>query len=362
MVTASTVTDGATEPGPAARTRRYCLRGMPELHQAGSTEGLRAVVNGEPVQTPSQTARSPLLLRYGRPVIAGLLLMLVIVGIGTAGRVASSEGPWHQHALTIGIGLEAALAVLLAALVIRGKRSSSADPLPAILRRDLRRVTVIVMIAIVVFAGATELEHISGGAAPHKAFPERAKARQLGHFPKVTRSGSVHLGYLLYALLGLVLLAALVVCAILIARMRPRSTGGYLGEADDEGASLRKAVESGRTALRAVDDARAAIIACYLAMEGSLAKAGTARTAAETPDELLTRATATGLLAGPAAGQLTGLFYEARFSSHDLPGTVKTTAMAALDEISAELRSPAADRSPSSPGDGPDRAAAGAGQ
>ena len=46
---------------------------------------------------------------------------------------------------------------------------------------------------------------------------------------------------------------------------------------------LREAVESGRSALRTVDDARAAIIACYLAMETTLAERGTARGAAGRP-------------------------------------------------------------------------------
>jgi Domain of unknown function (DUF4129) len=334
---------------------------MSEVHQVGSTEGLRAVVSGEAGQAPADPARPPLLMRYGRPVISGLLLMLIIVGIGAAGPAAGSVGPWRQHALIIGIGLEAALAALLAGLAIRGRRSSAADPLPSILRRDLRRVVLTVMIAIVVFGGVSEIEHNFGGARPHNnRVLEKARPRPFGHLPKLTQAGSVHLGYLLYALLGLVALAALVICAILIARMRPRGAARYPVEPDDESDNLRRAVESGRTALRTVDDARAAIIACYLAMEGSLAKAGTARTAAETPDELLTRATATGLLRGPAAGQLTGLFYEARFSTHDLPSTVKDTAMAALDEISAELRKPPADLTPSSSGDGPDRAASGA--
>jgi hypothetical protein len=76
---------------------------------------------------------------------------------------------------------------------------------------------------------------------------------------------------------------------------------------------------------------------------------------------LLARATATGLLRGRAAGQLTGLFSEARFSSHDLPVTVKDAAMA-LDEKSAELRRPAADPQPINPADEPDHAATGGGQ
>src|SRR5439155_1504091 len=100
---------------------------------------------------------------------------------------------------------------------------------------------------------------------------------------------------------------------------------------------LREAVESGRSALRTVDDARAAIIACYLAMETTLAERGTARGAAGTPGELLTRATEAGLVRGTAAGQLTALFYEARFSSHPLGHQQRDAAERALDELAADL-------------------------
>src|SRR5213079_2022265 len=100
---------------------------------------------------------------------------------------------------------------------------------------------------------------------------------------------------------------------------------------------LREAVESGRSALRTVDDARAAIIACYLAMEQSLAERGTARSLADTPDELLARARASGIILGTAAGRLTALFYEARFSSHPLGPAQRDAAERALDELAAAL-------------------------
>ena len=93
----------------------------------------------------------------------------------------------------------------------------------------------------------------------------------------------------------------------------------------------------GRAALAGVDDARAAIIACYVAMERSLAERGTARAAADTPDELLARAVASGVVRGGAAGRLTALFYEARFSTHPLDGGQRDAASAALDELAAEL-------------------------
>ena len=100
---------------------------------------------------------------------------------------------------------------------------------------------------------------------------------------------------------------------------------------------LREAVESGRSALRTVDDARAAIIACYVAMENSLAERGTARATADTPDELLARARQSGIVRGTAATRLTALFYEARFSSHPLDHRQRDAAEQALDELAAAL-------------------------
>jgi hypothetical protein len=108
-------------------------------------------------------------------------------------------------------------------------------------------------------------------------------------------------------------------------------------EEDDE-AELVEAVESGQSALRLLDDARAAIIACYVAMEQNLAQAGTARAVADTPDELLARAARQGLVRGDAAARLTALFYEARFSSHPMPPQRRDHARQALDELAADLR------------------------
>lgn len=118
---------------------------------------------------------------------------------------------------------------------------------------------------------------------------------------------------------------------------RLRRPAAPLVIADTGAGELRDAVESGRAALAEVDDARAAIIACYVAMERSLAERGTQRSAADTPDELLARAVAAGTVRGPAASRLTALFYEARFSTHPVAASQRTGARAALDELAAEL-------------------------
>jgi Domain of unknown function (DUF4129) len=288
-----------------------------------------AAVTGRPARATSPT------LRYARPIIVALLLLIVIAGIRAAGPAVGGRGPWRQDALALGIGLEVALGLLQIALAIRVRRSPDAGHLAAVLRSGVRSLAALVMIAIVVVAVANRAGHRNGGRllkiltgkpALHKA-------------PKIPKGSALSAAYVSYILYAVIVLIAIVACVVLVSRLRRRAPGGYAGgPVSDETDELRRAVESGATALRAVDDARAAIIACYVAMEGSLARAGTARAAAETPDELLDRAAASGLLHGAAAARLTGLFYEARFSSHLLPASAKDDARQALEAISAELR------------------------
>jgi Domain of unknown function (DUF4129) len=163
--------------------------------------------------------------------------------------------------------------------------------------------------------------------------PAQAHSHTAANFP---------LAAVLYGLLIVILLAAIAGCVVLARRRRAWLAGQVDADFYDEPDEMRAAVESGRTALRRLDDARAAIIACYAAMEHSLAKAGTARAVAETPDELLTRAVASGLARGSAAARLTEIFYEARFSSHPMDRGQRDAAEGALGEIAADLGRPAA--------------------
>jgi hypothetical protein len=245
-------------------------------------------------------------------------------------------GPWRQDALGIGIGLEIALCLLQIAVAIRVRRSPGAGHLATVLRSWVRSLAAMVMIAIVAVAVGDLVATRTGGSRVQRILagkPPKQKALKLARPPA---QSAPNLGYILFAL---VVLVAIIACVLLITRLRRSAPGGYAGiPISDEADELRQAVESGHSALRAVDDARAAIIACYVAMEGSLARAGTARAVAETPDELLGRAAASGLIRSPAAARLTGLFYEARFSSHLLPAGAKDDARQALEAISAELR------------------------
>jgi hypothetical protein len=208
-------------------------------------------------------------------------------------------------------------------------------------------MVVVVVIAVANFAARKRgplLQHLlTGGRKPS---PRKRAPLQIG----LPGGAADHASDLVYGIVGVVVLAALVAVFVVVARARTRARrpGGYADEPPaDEQDDLRKAIDSGLRALHAVDDARAAIIACYVAMEASLASAGAARTAAETPDELLSRAATAGLVRGPAAPTLTGLFYEARYSTRPLAPGAKDAARQAMDAISAELAS-RADPSPAS--------------
>ena len=282
--------------------------------------------------------------RYARVIIAAVLLLVVMAGVRVSAPAVAGHGPLRRDALGLGIAAEVVLAVLETVLVVRSRRAPDAGHQAMVLRKILQWITAILMAGILIIAVA-DLVGTRQRSKILRALTGTGKPPKHPKVPKVHRFtvAPFPIGDLVYSLLALVVLAAIVICVLLVMRRRPGLDPGFLEDADvEEVEELRQAVESGRVALHAVDDARAAIIACYVAMEGSLAQVGTARTVAETPDELLGRATASGLLRGPAAGRLTVLFYEARYSTHGLPGTVKDDAREALDAISAELAGRAA--------------------
>lgn len=101
---------------------------------------------------------------------------------------------------------------------------------------------------------------------------------------------------------------------------------------------LAAAVATGRRALSG-DDARAAVIACYAAMEGSLAASGVSRRVCDSPAELLERAVADDRVDRFHAKALTELFREARYSTHPMDDAHVRRAQTALDAISAHLES-----------------------
>jgi hypothetical protein len=281
-----------------------------------------------------------------------LLIILGLAGLRGAVTAPKWDGPLQRYGVVIGLALEVVLGALLVIMLRRRRAggteaaglragdagSGAASPVAVKLRGVLIPVLGAAMVTIVIVILAGLHLHLftpkarKPTAQPTSGLPKQPKPRAPGHIG----SFNIPLADLLYGLLVVLLIVAVVLSILWSRRLQKpgRPTHDFIAEDPED---LREAVESGRSALRALDDARAAIIACYVAMEASLADRGAARAVADTPDELLARATASGLVHGSAAARLTALFYEARFSSHPLDRRQRDAAEQALDELAAAL-------------------------
>jgi hypothetical protein len=147
----------------------------------------------------------------------------------------------------------------------------------------------------------------------------------------------------------LLMIAAVLAAVALLSRRRTllRLTGGsdptVAAETtvETDAADLSSAVTAAEVELARPGDARAAIVAAYAAMAArlasDLARRGRPASAADTPTELLDRAAGSGLVDGAAAGTLTQLFREARFSRHPMGEPERRAAEQALAQVRDEL-------------------------
>jgi hypothetical protein len=280
-----------------------------------------------------------------------LLIVLVVVGLRGVVPAPGWTGPLKAYGVAIGIALEVIFGGSL--LFIRSReravrRAAEARPYnPADLDKDFEpaqalRFTLTWVISMCMLGVAVavisdlHLHFFTPAKRPPRPLPiNRSSLKsQLQH----GGGGSVHIpvGPILYALLVIAIVAAVVISVWWSTRLRRPAAPLVIEDVSTE--ELREAVEEGRAALAEIDDARAAIIACYVAMERRLADRGTARGVADTPDELLARAVAAGTVRGGAASRLTSLFYEARFSTHPLSEGKRDAASAALDQLAEELK------------------------
>jgi hypothetical protein len=138
-------------------------------------------------------------------------------------------------------------------------------------------------------------------------------------------------------IVGMVLAIAVVLALTLFAR-RTRPVPAETGNRNRV-ARLLDSLAAGSAALTAVREPRAAIIACYTAMERGFAAAGPAAApaAADTPAEVLARAAAAGIVKTTPAETLTGLFRLARYSTQPVTSADSNAAAEALTQMRTEL-------------------------
>ena len=304
-----------------------------------------AVPAGEPAQTgrapgpgSASALRGPALARL---LLTALLVAGVVVGLRGGFTLHGWHGPYRRDGIAIGVTLEVVLAGLLVALLVRARRPS--DDFRVHRLRGLLRAALLAGLAAIpaVLVLAVPLHPHPLPPQPLPTQPQPTARPSLARPPHPAPAFRLPLAGILYALLILALIGGIVACVVLLRRRQPEHDVLPPEEtslAEGQRSDLRDAVSSGRRALAELDDARAAIIACYVAMERSLAEAGADHEAADTPDEFLARAAAAGLVRGAAAGKLTRLFYEARFSAHELTMAQRDAAQDALEQLAADLR------------------------
>lgn len=141
------------------------------------------------------------------------------------------------------------------------------------------------------------------------------------------------------------LFAALLVASVLSSRGRRPTGPPPEDEPPPPGPIEPPLVEAVRRALSTVDrsggDPRATIIGCYAAMEQALAAApGAEPRPADTPSDVLRRATDAGQVQADSGARLVGLFAEARYSSHPMTEDDRAAAAGTLRRILHDLRGP----------------------
>jgi Domain of unknown function (DUF4129) len=150
--------------------------------------------------------------------------------------------------------------------------------------------------------------------------------------PQAGRGGYAVPSWLPWTVLAIVLVGAAVVVTVLRAR-RESAINDQLPQQIGARAAVRAAIG----ALDSASDPRRAVIAAYVAMEHELATHGIARLPAEAPREYLGRVLAETAGAEREARTLTGLFEEARFSTHPIPERVRELALSALNSLRSRL-------------------------
>jgi len=280
--------------------------------------------------------------------LAGAVLLLILAALGcaargvthlsTAGTLSANSGSPPFIAGVIAVAVACLILAGLLALVAGRRRrrprdefAPAAEPVGPWWVRALVLLACLVLVALPVAAVVATLRPRHGQRAGPPVVPV------VPLLPGATRPpGPADSDFLHGAAAAL---AVLVVGALVAAGLwlRRRRAGAARGGPPTAPSPLAAAVAAGTAALGATADARAAIIACYAAMEATLAAAGSPRRAADTPEELLNRAETDGIIRTPAARRLTALFREARFSPHQLADTERRAALAALDEIGRDV-------------------------
>lgn len=275
----------------------------------------------------SRPRRSALLV-----VLVVALLVLGALGLAERGRQPPAERPLPLPDLPVpatlvrGVVITVVVVlVVLLLLVVRGRSPHSQPPPPTTRGQWVVRVLLLALVVVLLSQDRLQ-DEVRDRLAAVTGRGEEAAAPATDTYSAPFWSWPVGV--------GLALLVGTVAVLVALAVRRSASPPEQRARLP---ADLRAALGAGRGELAAGDPPRDAVIGCYRAMERSLAGAGTRRSVADTPTDLLEAAVASGLVRSDAAGTLTDLFRLVRFSDRPVPPGSVQAAVRALDELDAEI-------------------------
>jgi Domain of unknown function (DUF4129) len=193
--------------------------------------------------------------------------------------------------------------------------------------------------------------NIGGQPPPTPPSTASAPATNASRPPQPPDAGADRdvLHYLIAATVALgVLVTVSIVGAVATARRRrvgePPIVAAEISQPPTAPSTSESLVRAAEVGLAEIGDRsrepRAAIIACYAAMERELSRVpGAVPQDFDTPTEVLARAVENHALHGDSAAELVNLFEEARFSPHVMSEAHRMNALSVLQLVLADLRS-----------------------
>jgi hypothetical protein len=273
--------------------------------------------------------------------VAAVAVLLAVTVIGLRSRGAFSSAPNLAAAGATGAVLAIALAAcegialvafVVVAVSVRPRRGKLVEEEPERLVFPWWAKTLGVLLAVAMLAAP--LVVLLSTKVRKKAPPLSLTlpGHPLVGSPKLATPGA---GSTWPVITGMAVAVAVVFILVLLTRRRrlaapPRNRVNRL-------AALAAGLAAASAALTADTEPREAIIACYATMEHGFAAAGSAPAAADTPAEVLARATDAGIVRPGPAEVLTALFRRARYSTEPMTAADVSVAAAALTQLRADL-------------------------
>jgi hypothetical protein len=279
----------------AARVARLALRAVAVVGLAA----LVVVASGGSTQTGTSASRRVPDILLDAVVILGLVLLLpgaAILLYGLAQRREIAAEIRRRRYPRFGLAGWAAFTLLLALVTWYRGHDGLSDP-----EREL-----------------------GGQAFPGEARPaEPSPGEQTGYEPALTW----------IPVAALVCLVGVALVAHLVGKRRQHET-----RAKAPAHTVAGLVEQALDDLRAEPDARRAVIAAFARLERAFAQSGLPRAESETAHEYLPRALRALEVEARPARRLGSLYEVAQFSSHEVDAGMKAQAIAALEDVRADLR------------------------